>query len=78
MRHYKMRQEWRGTEVEQQMQQIQALHGQLRQQSAAAKKVTLATIEQIVEQLHEQQVAGDYEPKSGKFVEETGFARKRS
>jgi hypothetical protein len=78
MRHYKMRQEWRGTEVEQQMQQIQALHSQLRHQSAAAKKVTLATIEQIVEQLHEKQVAGEYEAKSGKFVEETGFARKRS
>lgn len=78
MRHYKMRQEWQETEVEQQMQQIQMLHGQLKHQSAAAKKETLATIDGIVTQLHDKNLSGKYDPKSGKFVEETGFAKKRS
>ena len=78
MRHYKMRQEWRGTEVEQQMQQIETLHGRMKHQSAAIKKEMLATIEGIVTQLHDKNIAGDYDPKSGKFVEETGFAPKRS
>ncbi len=78
MRHYKMRQQWRGTETERRMLQIQALHGRLKQQSAAAKQVTLAEIDGIVSQLHGDNLAGEYDPIAGKFVEETGYAKKRS
>lgn len=78
MRHYKMRKEWQGTETGQRMLRIQELHGLLKQQSAIAKKVTLAEIEGVVSLLHADNVTGDYDPTSGKFVEETGFAKKRS
>lgn len=77
-KHYKMRQEWQGTAVEQRMLQIRKLHGQLKNQSAPAKREILAKIDGLVTELNAENVAGSYEPVPGKFVEETGFASKRS
>ena len=77
-KHYKMRQQWQGTAVEQRMLQIRKLHGQLKHQSAPAKREILTKIEDLVSELNAENVAGAYEPIPGKFVEETGFVSKRS
>lgn len=77
-KHYKMRQEWQGTAVGQRMLQVRKLHGQLKNQSAPKKQEILAKIDDLVSELNAEDVAGAYEPTTGKFVEETGFASKRS
>jgi hypothetical protein len=73
-----MRQEWQGTSVGERMLQIRKLHGQLKNQSAPAKREILAKIDGLVSELNAENVVGSYEPISGKFVEETGFVSKRS
>jgi len=77
-KHYKMRQERQGTEVGQRMLQVRKLHGQLKNQSAPAKREIMAKIDDLVTELNAENVVGAYDPISGKFVEETGFVSGRS
>ena len=77
-KHYKMRQEWQGTAVGERMLQIRKLHGQLKNQSAPAKREIMAKIDDLVSELNAENIVGAYDPIPGKFVEETGFVSKRS